>query len=149
METKELRAALLKYPSDVLKAYYMHKMPHWKRAGSWPSQKDKVGQVQKMLESFTALGLTPDLVSFAQTFNSIIRGLLIVGFSDSELYSFMYDHPALHKVALELSSGKPKGAYVSAIMEHCNEHPEKWEVVFDWMRETNPNRYNSILLSWE
>lgn len=146
METRTLRNKLTKWPVDVLYTYSMAKVPE--KISGYPRHKDKAAQVQWMLETFESHCLTDLLVTFGDMFNPLIRDLLVVGFSDSDLYQFLYDTPQFHSVALGLGSVRSKLEYINALIEHADQHPEKWDLAFDWMRNTNPNRYTSILLDW-
>lgn len=147
MNVRETRLSITRWPTDVLYNYAVAIFKE--RTSSYPRHKDKSGQVQWLIEQAQRLVKEREVEYLGNVFNSQVRELLIQGFSDNDVYRFMYDSPTFHTIALELNADAGKGKLVDALIAHTNQYPEKWEYVFDWMRETNPSRYTRHLLSWQ
>lgn len=147
MNVRETRLSIIRWPEDVLYNYAV--TIFGSLASSYPRQKDKASQVQWLIERASSRVKEKEVEYLGNSFNSKVRELLIQGFSGEDIYRFMYDLPIFHALALELNVDAGKGRLVDALITHTNQYPEKWEYVFDWVRETNPSRYTRHLLSWE
>lgn len=75
------------------------------------------------------------------------RRLLLQGFSEHEIYAFMFDSQTFRHLAQEIGHNKSKIDYINRLIEFCEERlPDHGPYVelSDWARESNPSRYRSI-----
>jgi len=146
VEIKELRLKLTRYTPDVLQAFARARVPAM--MPGYPLERDVTVQVQWLIETFERKVLMPELELLANQLSSMARHLLIQGFSEGDIYRFMYDTPEFSDVVKGIGMNKSKMSYVNALIEHCDQYPEKWPLLLDWMRSENPNRYTAMFLTW-
>lgn len=146
MDIKELRLKLTRYTPDVLQAFSRAKVPH--KFASYPLQRDVAAQVSWMLETFERAVRLPELELLANQLSSMARHLLTQGFSESDIYRFMYDTPEFSNVVKGIGMGQGKLVYINHLIEHCDQYPEKWPLLLEWMRSENPSRYTAMFLTW-
>lgn len=146
MNLKELRLKLTRYTPDVLQAFARARVPTM--MPGYPLERDVTVQVQWLIETFERKVLIPELELLANQGSAMARHLLIQGFSEGDIYRFMYDTPEFSDVVKGIGMNKSKMAYINALIEHCDQYPEKWPLLLEWMRSENPSRYTAMFLTW-
>lgn len=143
---KELRLKLLKFPVDVLTYYAVTMMDALSFSRYPASGNDKSAKVQSLIDWSNRRNKLPELMAFADEFHRRLRRLLVEGMSEPDLYTFLYDTPSFHQLGITLGGGKGKAAYINILIEECDRYPNKYDEVFEWAKELNPNKYTSILM---
>lgn len=148
MNIRETRNELSKYSADILTAFATERLPTAHFAQFPANAGDLAGKAQFLIEYAQRKVEEAALQAFIDQRTPRLRRLLIEGFSTSDLYRFCYDSPSFKEIALNFGMAREKSAYIGAIIEECDRYPNKYQELWAWAKEQNPNRYMDIMWSW-
>lgn len=147
MDIRTLREKLNKKSESELRAF-IH--DYTNESGAPGLTASKMSLITWLIEYHERKLLMAQLEEFVEEqFSEKMRRLLTEGFSDHDIYRFMYDSRTFRSLVQELGYGRPKYEYINRLIEYCESRlPNNWmpyAEVQEWAKKENPSRYRSVM----